>query len=40
MVTGDDKYREEIILDSTEGDADAVRAIMVLLLSLSVLQFL
>ena len=27
MVTGDDKYREEIILDSTEGEADAVRAI-------------
>ena len=27
MVTGDDKYKEEIILDSTEGEADAVRAI-------------
>lgn len=26
MVTGDDKYKE-IILDSTEGEADAVRAI-------------
>ena len=27
MVTGDDKYKEEIILDSTEGEADAVSAI-------------
>ena len=27
IVTGDDKYRAEIILDSTEGEADAVRAI-------------
>ena len=27
MVTGDDKYSEEIILDSTEGEADAVRPI-------------
>ena len=26
MVTGEDKYREEIILDSTAGEAEAVRA--------------
>ena len=27
IVTGDNKYKEEIVLDSTEGEADAVRAI-------------
>ena len=26
-ITGEDRYKEEIILDSTEGEADAVSAI-------------
>ena len=40
MVTGEDKYREEIILDSTAGEADAIRAMNGASITLSPPNFL